>query len=158
MESNTSQIIIRETIKDDLKAVKSLLDSASLPFVDIEKHLVNFFVLEISGNIIGTIGTELYGDTALLRSLAVDKDYQNKGYGKELYNALILKIKKMNVNNIYLLTETAEGFFSKLGFQKTDRELVPHSIRHTYEYSTLCQEDAVCMIKNLNEKVSLNAN
>ena len=147
-----SQNLIREARKDDLKAIKSLLDSASLPFVDIEKHFLNFLVLEDNGNIIGTIGAEFYTDTALLRSLAVDKGYQNKGFGKDLYNALISKIKKMNVNNIYLLTETAERFFNKFGFQKTARESAPASIRQTYEFSTLCPAGAVCMVKNLNER------
>jgi len=154
LESNTSQILIREARKDDLKAIKSLLDNSSLPFVDIEKHLLNFLVLEAEGKIIGTIGAEFYGETALLRSLAVDKGYQNKGYGQNLYNALISKIKKMNVNNIYLLTETAEGFFNKLGFQKTARGSAPPSIRQTNEFSTLCPEGAVCMVKKLSEKAS----
>ena len=150
-----TQIIIREAIKDDLKVIKSLLDNASLPSVDIEKHLLTFFVLENLNNVIGTIGMELYGDTALLRSLAIQKDYRNKGHGEELYSALISKAKKMNVNSIYLLTETAEGFFSTEGFQKIAREEVPPSIKQTNEYSTLCPEGAVCMVKELNEETSM---
>jgi amino-acid N-acetyltransferase len=151
VESNTSQFIIREAMKDDLKAIKSLLDSTSLPSVDIGKHLANFFVLENEGDIIGTIGMELYGDTALLRSLAVKKDFQNKGYGQKLYHALISKAKKMDVINIYLLTETAIGFFSNEGFQKVGRDVVPTVIKKTYEYSTLCPEGAVCMVNKLKE-------
>jgi amino-acid N-acetyltransferase len=149
VESNKTQVIIREAIKDDLKVIKSLLDSVSLPSVDIEKHLSNFFVLQNEGQIIGTIGMELYGDTALLRSLAVEKDFQNRGYGKKLYHALISKAKKLDVINIYLLTETAIGFFSKEGFQQIRRELVPPAIKKTYEYSALCPEGAVCMVNKL---------
>lgn len=149
-----TKIIIRGAIKDDLKVIKSLLDSASLPSVDIDKHLLNFLVLEKSGTLTGTIGMELYENTALLRSLAIQKDYRNKGYGKELYYALISKAKKMNVNNIYLLTETAEGFFSEEGFQKIAREQVPPSIKQTNEYSSLCPEGAICMVKKLSEEAS----
>jgi len=152
-----TKIIIREAIKDDLKAIKSLLDSASLPSGDIDKHLLNFLVLEKSGNLTGAIGMELYGNTALLRSLVIQKDYRNKGHGKELYSALISKAKKMKVIKIYLLTESAEGFFSKEGFQRIAREQVPPPIKQTNEYSTLCPEDAVCMVKKLNEDESLNA-
>ena len=150
-----TQFIIRETIKDDLKAVKSLLDSASLPSGDIDKHLLNFLVLEKSGNLTGTIGMELYGNTALLRSLAIQEEERNKGCGKELYYALISKATKLNVINIYLLTETAEGFFSKEGFKKIEREQVPPSIKQTNEYRTLCPEGAVCMVKRLNKESSL---
>jgi amino-acid N-acetyltransferase len=151
VKSKTPQVIIKEAKKDDLKAIKSLLDKASLPSADIEKHLLNFLVLEIKGNLTGTIGMEFYGESALLRSLAINKDNRNKGFGKELCSALISKAKKMNVNSIYLLTETAEGFFSKEGFQKIKRESVPTSIKQTQEYSTLCPKDAVCMVKVLNK-------
>jgi amino-acid N-acetyltransferase len=149
VESNKTHVIIREAIKDDLKVIKSLLDSVSLPSVDIEKHLSNFFVLKNGGDIIGTIGMEVYEDTALLRSLAVKKYFQNKGYGQRLYQTLISKAKKMDVMKIYLLTETAVGFFSKEGFQEIKRELAPPAIKKTYEYSTLCPEGAVCMVKKI---------
>ena len=103
-----TQIVIREAIKDDLKAIKSLLDSASLPSVDIDKHLLNFLVLEKSGNLTGTIGMELYGNTALLRSLAIQKDYRNKGHGKELYSALISKAKSTG-SKLELTTASCTG-------------------------------------------------
>ncbi|MDH3267982.1 MAG: arsenic resistance N-acetyltransferase ArsN2 [Ignavibacteria bacterium] len=147
-----SQIIIREAIVDDFEAIKSLLNSASLPSVDIKKHLINFYVLENEENIIGTIGMEFYGDTALLRSFVVKKKCQKKGYGHILYQALISRAMKMNVKNIYLLTETADEFFSKKGFKKLVRELVPHPIKQTNEYSTLCPSDSICMVKRLNEE------
>lgn len=141
---------IRVATKNDFKEIKSLLDDASLPSVDIENHLLNFLVLERFANLIGAVGMECYGDTALLRSLAIQKDYRNKGYGQELCYALLSKVKKMNINSIYLLTETAEGFFSREGFQKIPREDVPHAIKQTQEYSNLCPEGAICMVKNLN--------
>jgi amino-acid N-acetyltransferase len=144
-----TKIQIRAAVKYDMDAIKSLLDSASLPSVDIEKHLLNFLVLEERAKIAGIIGIELYGDTALLRSLAVTKEYRGKGFGKELCSALISNAKKMNVKSIYLLTETAEGFFRKQGFQKIERDVVPDVIKQTYEYSSLCPEGAVCMVKKL---------
>lgn len=145
-----TQSKIREATKDDLNAIKSMLNNVSLPSVDIGKHLLNFLVLEEGESIAGTIGMELYGDTALLRSLAVKKDYRYKGYGKELCSALLSKAKKINVNNIYLLTETAEGFFNQEGFLKIARDIVPDVIKQTYEFSTLCPKGMACMVKNLD--------
>jgi amino-acid N-acetyltransferase len=150
VETNTSQIIIRETIQDDLIVIKSLLDSVSLPSVDIENHLLNFLVLEKEGVIIGTIGMELYRETALLRSLAVMKEHQYNGYGIRLCKTLISRAMKMNVRLIYLFTEKAEGFFRKEGFQRIARKNLPLSIEQTYEYSTLCPQSAICMVKILN--------
>jgi amino-acid N-acetyltransferase len=141
---------IREAKIDDLNKIKTLLDDSSLPSLDIENHILNFLVLETSAKLIGTVGMECYGDTALLRSLAIQKDYRNKGYGKELCYALLSKVKKKNISSIYLLTETAERFFSKEGFKKIAREDVPHSIKQTQEYSNLCPEGAICMVRSLN--------
>ena len=145
-----TDFIIREAKIDDLNKIKSLLYNASLPSVDIEIHLPNFLVMETSAILIGTIGMEYYDDTALLRSLAVHKSFRKKGYGKELYKALKTKLEKLNINYVYLLTETAEGFFSKEGFQKIARQDVPSSIKQTQEYSSLCPEGAICMVKKLN--------
>lgn len=149
MELNDSPITIRKAVKDDLIEIKYLLDSYSLPTVDIEKHLPHFLVLIDGRRIIGTIGMEVYGKVALLRSLAVNKDFQNRGYGRKLCRMLISKLKKMKVGSIYLLTETAEGFFRREGFNKTSREVAPPLIKQTYEYTTLCPDDAVCMVMKI---------
>ena len=141
---------IREAKMDDLNKIKILLDDSSLPSVDIENHILNFLVLETPAKLIGTVGMECFGDTALLRSLAIQKDFRNNGYGKELCYALLSKVKKMNISSIYLLTETAERFFSQEGFKKIARENVPLSIKQTQEYSSLCPESAICMVKSLN--------
>jgi amino-acid N-acetyltransferase len=47
----------------------------------------------------------------------------------------------------YLLTETAEGFFAKLGFQRIERQAVPIVIRETEQFRTECSETAICMGK-----------
>jgi amino-acid N-acetyltransferase len=149
VDSNTSHTIIREAIKDDLKAIKYLLDNASLPSVDIEDHILNFLVLVKDGVIVGTIGAELYRETALLRSLAVMKEHRHKGYGKRLCKELLLKAVNMNINFVYLLTETADGFFCKEGFHRISRKNLPLSIEQSYEFSNLCPYSAVCMVKIL---------
>ena len=77
-----AETMVREAKKDDLMKIKSLLESVFLPSVDIDNHIFNFIVLENAGNLIGTIGMEIYNDKALLRSLAVSKECQNEGYGK----------------------------------------------------------------------------
>lgn len=146
---NEEQTIIRQAISDDLGKIKLLLESVSLPSVDIGDHISNFLVLEYAGTLIGTIGMELYGETALLRSLAIRKEYQFDGYGRNLYQCLVLNAQKNGVKHIYLLTTTAEKYFSKKGFRKISRYEVPEEIKNTTEYTTLCPSDSICMVKIL---------
>ena len=142
---------IRQAKKSDLNGIKSLLESVSLPSADIDNHISNFLLLECDGNIAGTVGMEMYGETALLRSLAIQKEFQKKGYGRKLCNKLLSDAGIFNVKNVYLLTETAKDFFSREGFQIISREAVPEEIKRTYEYTTLCPSDSTCMVKKINE-------
>ena len=63
--------MIRQASSKDLDRVISLLKGVSLPSEDIHLHFNNYLVLELEGNIIGTIGMEIYWARVLLRSLAV---------------------------------------------------------------------------------------
>jgi amino-acid N-acetyltransferase len=56
---------------------------------------------------------------------------------------------RLKLNNIYLLTTTAENFFKKYGFANADRTKAPDAIRTTSEFSSLCPSTAVFMYKEL---------
>ena len=142
--------MIRQTSSKDLDKVISLLKSVSLPSEDIHLHFNNYLVHEFEGNIIGTIGMEIYGATVLLRSLAVAEEFQKRGLGQKLYLKLLENIQSMGILGIYLLTETAEKFFIKQGFTVISRESVPSQVKQSYEFSNLCPSTAVCMCKELN--------
>ncbi len=142
--------IIRQAEITDLEKLRLVLKNTNLPFKDIDKHLENFLLLEHFGEIIGSVGLEVYGKVALLRSLAVIKDYQGKKLGQKLYQNIILKSKDLKIIEIYLLTETAANFFKNRGFQKISRNDVPESIQQTAEFSILCPETAVCMLLKIS--------
>ncbi|MGD8305336.1 MAG: arsenic resistance N-acetyltransferase ArsN2 [Ignavibacteria bacterium] len=149
MKQVEPQTNIREAERKDLNTIKSLLDSVSLPSIDIESHISNFLILEAEGIMMGTIGLEIYDKTALLRSLAVKREFQGKGYGQILCRELLSRAGEFDIENIFLLTETAKDFFTREGFQVIEREAVPDEIKRTNEYSTLCPSDSTCMFKRL---------
>jgi len=63
----------------------ALLEAASLPTEDLERTMANFLLArDGSGKVIGAIGVERYGRTALLRSLVVSPSYRNRGLGTRL--------------------------------------------------------------------------
>jgi len=142
---------IRQAVPGDLNKIRLILKNTKLPFEDIDRHIENFLVLEDAGEIIGTVGMEVYDGAVLLRSLAVIEKFQGKGFGLELYEAIISRAKELHIAQIYLLTETAEKFFNKQGFKKIPRNLVPHAIKQTTEFSALCPQSAACMALFLKE-------
>ena len=59
-----------------------------------------------------------------IRSLAVSKEYQQKGVGKMLVNSLLTEAKELNLKEVLVLTYKKE-FFEKLGFNEIEKEAIP---------------------------------
>jgi amino-acid N-acetyltransferase len=134
------------------KAVKvmNLLAACSLPNADIsETKLQHFFGCGPEANPQGVVGVELYGDVALLRSLAVLDEARGKGCGKHLVAEAEAYARRSGARRLYLLTTTAERFFSSLGYTVASRESAPEAIRGTTEFTTLCSASATLMAKDL---------
>lgn len=136
-----------KVIKDEegFQAFRSLLRSSSLPADDLnfsKDLLVGYFE---DGNMVGTGALEVYGDHALLRSLSVKLGTRGKALGTAITEHLIAEAKKRNLKGIYLLTETAHGFFLRKGFQDVQRDKVPDSLKASSEFSHVCGDSAVAM-------------
>ncbi|MBC8045692.1 MAG: hypothetical protein H7Y00_02765, partial [Fimbriimonadaceae bacterium] len=76
-------------------------------------------------------------------------EMRNHGKGQKIYDAVIAFAKEKNIKTIYLLTETAEKFFTKNGFSKMGRNTAPEKILNTEEFKTLCASSAVAMMKHI---------
>ena len=149
MEDNNYFDLI-EAKTDNLSAIQLMLDSCGLPSIDLTKdHLEHFYILECDDKALGCIGLEDYGKNALLRSLAVKEDVRGKGFGKLLVKKIEQYAKEQNIDDIYLLTTTAEGFFSKLGYSTISGEEVPSPVKKSEEFSSICPDSATVMVKTI---------
>lgn len=99
---------------------------------------------------IGTVGLEVLGEAALLRSLAVSPDHRCKGVAEELVRAIESDAKSRRVETLYLLTLTAADFFARKGYRRTDRQQAPAALQDTTEFKSVCPASAVCMKKQIN--------
>ena len=59
-----------------------------------------------------------------IRSLAVDKEYQEKGIGKKIVKNLLTEAEELGLKEVLVLTYKKE-FFEKLGFIEIEKEKVP---------------------------------
>ncbi|GAX88041.1 amino-acid N-acetyltransferase [Lebetimonas natsushimae] len=59
-----------------------------------------------------------------IRSLAVKREYQGKGIGREIVNKLIDEAKNLGLKEVLTLTYQKE-FFEKLGFVEIPKESIP---------------------------------
>jgi amino-acid N-acetyltransferase len=133
-----------------LAEVERLLTAAGLPTDDLQAiDLAHFLAAGTAERPLGVVGLELLGDSALLRSLAVEAEARGSGCGRALVEAAELHAENLGVRTLYLLTTTAAGFFERLGYERVGRESAPPAVRRTREFAGLCPDTAVCMVKRL---------
>lgn len=141
------KITIQPFTSDCTNEIIELLEDNDLPFEDIDFSKTLFFVAEYNSSFAGVIGLEVYGGHALLRSLAVNRKLRGKTIGHELVNYLLLFCKKEWIDEVFLLTTSAEGFFESLGFNVIDRDSVPEAIKQASEFRYICPTTSTVMHK-----------
>lgn len=138
--------ILRTAIAADWPAVQSLLTASRLPLDGARQHLDGFIVAEQHGQLLGCIGLERYGDSGLLRSCAVAETHHGCGIGAALTNALIDAARRAGVNQLALLTTTAEKYFLRFGFKPASRDAIPAALQVSAEFRGACPASAVAML------------
>jgi amino-acid N-acetyltransferase len=136
----------------DEKQIKRLLAASGLEHQDIRpSHLQHFLIVtdESTLTLCGVVGLEIKGNIGLLRSLAVAGAYRRQGLATQLVPKIEAYARSKNIDSLYLLTMTAEDFFSARGYHKTDRASAPPALQETTEFKSLCPQTAVCMKKHL---------
>jgi amino-acid N-acetyltransferase len=124
-------VIKKPTLKD-ISAIQKLL----FPFIndgiilkrdddEIATNIRSYVIAINDDKIIGVGALHIYStNLAEIRSLAVDKNYQKKGIGKKIIQALENEAKQLGINQLLTLTYQKE-FFEKIGFNEIPKERVP---------------------------------
>ncbi|KRA54478.1 hypothetical protein ASD77_07705 [Pseudoxanthomonas sp. Root65] len=141
---------IRTATDDDLPRILALLTQSSLPTEDLADAMATFLVDERDGALAGVIGLQRFGQAGLLRSLAVAPAYQGQGIARRLVAALETEARLQEIDALYLLTQTAERFFTLQAFEALPREQAPAALQASAEFHSLCPASAVCMRKRLS--------
>lgn len=136
--------------RPSLSGAVQLLAAAQLPTEDLTaEHCEHFFFTGPESAPESLVGLEVYGDVALLRSLAVHQAGRRQGAGTALLRHAEDHARSRGVRRIYLLTTTAEKFFARHGFTRVERCSAPPAIRATREFSGICPASSAFMSKPL---------
>ncbi|HEX4871714.1 MAG TPA: arsenic resistance N-acetyltransferase ArsN2 [Nevskiaceae bacterium] len=128
----------------------TLLEAAGLPTGDLSTVSPEAFsVLEAADQLVGAVGLERFAEVALLRSLVVSPAHRQQGAGAALVAAAEQQARAQGIRALYLLTTDAEGFFSRLGYARRERETAPAAIRRHPQFAGLCPASSTFMSKAL---------
>ena len=135
--------------EDDLQALRGLLRDAGLPD-DVGEHRSTLVAVARDGaEVIGGVAVEVYDGHGLLRSLVVDPRFRSSGIGTGLVAAAEAAAGSHGLSGLSMLTETAAGFFLRLGYVAVARDELPGPVQESSEFTRLCPETAAAMTKPL---------
>jgi len=145
-----ADIRIRPALREDVAQISRFLTENELPTVGIEKCVENFVVAQDrNGSWVGVAGLEVYGKSGLLRSVAVGKRFRGIGHGRSLVDSILRNAKAKGLERIYLLTDTAQAYFSGLGFEVVNRKDIEEAVKASPEFPE-CGEAAAAMRKMIS--------
>ncbi len=146
---NGQCVELRAASSAELETVVDLLDRSGLPTAGVADNFAQFLVAEAAGKLIGVIGLELYGQSALLRSAAVEESWRGSGVGRVLVERALDLARERGIEDVYLLTTPAENYFPKFGFVCVRRDEVAQGVRSSVEFQTSCPASATAMRKHV---------
>jgi amino-acid N-acetyltransferase len=140
---------IELALDSDRSAIEGLLVANGLPLDGIDIALPNAVVARADGGMVGCAAVEAYGSVGHLRSVCVAPELRGSGLGRRLVAAAEELATSRGIVELYLLTETAEAWFPRLGYVATSRAAVPAALTASPEFTTACPDSAEVLRKRL---------
>ena len=140
-------IDITPAVERDFDAISAFLRDAGLPNEGLREHLAHGVIARDGSRIVASAALEIYGNEALLRSVAVADGERGTGLGRTIIEAALERGRDRGVVRFYLLTNTAKDFFKHLGFVVIARDAVPAAVQHSIEFTMHCCGSATVMMK-----------
>ena len=129
-------LVVRPAIEADVDNICELLNEYAQEKLllkrtreDILEKLKNFRVGETDGQFAGCLALRDFGDDLYeIRSLAVCRKYNNRGFGSILVSGAAADLRKLNRPvRVFALTYRAD-FFCRIGFRIVSKDLFPQKI------------------------------
>lgn len=147
-----SNIALRSATPSDWSAIAALLEANKLPLDGAQDHLSNYLLATNGAEIVGVAGAEVYGDIALLRSVAVTPAAHRQGVGKQLVTRMLDEARKRQIGKVYLLTVTAPEYFAQYGFKRGSRDNAPEALKASAEFQGACPACSALMSLTVTDK------
>ena len=127
--------MIRKAKIEDIKQIQGLINHfAKLDLMlprslnELYENIRDFWVAEENRKIVGSAALHIsWDDLAEIKSVAVAKNRQARGIGRELILACLDEAKQLGAKKIFVLTYKPD-YFKKFGFKRVATRNLPHKI------------------------------
>jgi len=127
--------MIRKARIEDIKQIQEIINAFAkqdlmLPrsLNELYENLRDFWVAEDKKKVVGCAALHISWDTlAEVKSVAVARNKQKKGFGRILVSACLNEAKEMGARKVFVLTYKPE-YFKKFGFKRVKHADLPHKV------------------------------
>jgi amino-acid N-acetyltransferase len=116
--ADSGDVTIRRASTEDLDAIEALLGESCLPVVGVLEGSSMYWLAESSDAAIGVVGMEWSREVALLRSLAVQRMWRRRGYGRRLVDEALEEARRRACRRVYVLSSRVPEYWLRLGFRE----------------------------------------
>lgn len=157
--NDVHQLISKATIKDAKSMHKLINDFAdkgrmlARPLSDVYENLRDYFVIRHHDKVVACAALHIsWADLAEIKSLAVDKEYQNQGYGRAIIDACLKEAKELQIPRVFALTYEGQ-FFAACQFKEVDKKVLPHKVwGECYRCPKFPDCDEIAMVYDLAQE------
>jgi N-acetylglutamate synthase-like GNAT family acetyltransferase/gamma-glutamylcyclotransferase (GGCT)/AIG2-like uncharacterized protein YtfP len=144
MDGREEALSLRPARAADRAGILALLRACGL-VAEVPEDVAGFVVAGAPGAPRGCAAAEVHGADALLRSVATVAEARGGGHGARLAEAALALAAVRGARVAWLLTETAESFFARRGFQRVSRSQAPGWLLAHRQWQDQCPASAVLM-------------
>ena len=127
--------MIRKARVEDIKQIQEIINAFAkqdlmLPrsLNELYENLRDFWVVEDKKKVVGCAALHIsWDDLAEVKSVAVARSKQKKGFGRILVSACLNEAKEMGARKVFVLTYKPE-YFKKFGFKRVKHADLPHKV------------------------------
>jgi amino-acid N-acetyltransferase len=127
--------MIRKARIKDIKQMQDLINTFARQDImlprslnELYEHIRDFWVAQEKNKVIDCAALHIsWDDLAEIKSVAVKKNRQRKGVGKNLVIACIQEARALGAKKIFILTYKPD-YFKKFGFKRIRHADLPHKI------------------------------
>jgi len=127
--------MIRKANIKDIKQIQALINffakkNIMLPrsLNELYENIRDFWVVQEKGVVTGCCALHIsWDDLAEIKALAVKKQQQRQGLGRQLVAACTSEAKELGAKKVFVLTYRPE-YFRKFGFKRIKHSSLPHKI------------------------------
>lgn len=144
---------ITTAVASDHDAIRGLLQTVGLNADSIFEGDTTIIVAKGGeGDVIGVAGIAWHAPDALLRSVAVAHAARGLGVGASLVVAAVDAMRRRGTSGAYLLTNDADAYFARHGFERVERDDVAGPITTNPQFATECPVSAIVMQLNVADR------